>query len=358
MADIVLFGATGYTGRLTAHALARRGVNFAIAGRNSSKLEDLASATGDPDIRLAHVGDILGLVKAIEGARVLISCVGPFVELGRTAAAAAIQAGVNYVDSTGEGLFVDLLIREFDAKARSANIAMAPSLGFDEVPADVGVTLATEGMRSPAVTVTYATPTTASVGTIRSALGIITAAGWHVRNGNLAELRTGDHERWAPMPPPLGVRRSLSAPLAIGRVAPMHIDFDSLDVYMTIGSLQRLMMRSGLPLARIALATPLVRSVLSSMLERLPEGPTGEARKGRWTVLVEARSREGFRNVILTGRDFYGLTAELLAAASITMADEKYSPRGVLAPVQAIGLETLQKELIDQGVSIETFEPV
>ena len=58
MPDILLFGATGYTGQLTAHALARRGADFAIAGRSRDKLEALASVTGNPDVRIAGVGDV------------------------------------------------------------------------------------------------------------------------------------------------------------------------------------------------------------------------------------------------------------------------------------------------------------
>jgi short subunit dehydrogenase-like uncharacterized protein len=357
MPDILLFGATGYTGRLTAHALARRGANFSIAGRNRAKLQELAQATGDPQIHIAEVGDVHGLVEALHGTRVLITCVGPFVELGGMAARAAVDARVNYIDSTGEGTFVHQLVEEFDHAAHTAGIAMAPSFGFDEVPADVGVALACEGMRSPQVKVTYATPTTASVGTIRSALGILTTSGWAVREGNLVKWRAGETERWSPMPPPLGVRRSVAAPLAIGRIAPLHIDFDSLEVFMTTGSVQRLLLKAGLPVTRLLLAMPAAQSMLWRALDRLPEGPTGESRQSRWTVLVEARSEDFFRNVVITGRDVYGLTAELLAAGAVAMADKKYSQRGVLAPVEAMGLETLQKELIDQGVTIDTFEP-
>ncbi|MBW3653632.1 MAG: saccharopine dehydrogenase NADP-binding domain-containing protein, partial [Actinobacteria bacterium] len=129
MPDIVLFGATGYTGRLTAHALARRGASFAIAGRDRAKLEQLAATTGGPEVREAAVGDVTGLAAAIEDAKVMITCVGPFVALGDTAVEAALRARVHYIDSTGEGVFVDRLIAR-DRSARSAGIAMAPALGF------------------------------------------------------------------------------------------------------------------------------------------------------------------------------------------------------------------------------------
>jgi short subunit dehydrogenase-like uncharacterized protein len=358
MADIVLFGATGFTGRLTANALARRNADFAIAGRNPTKLERLAQATGNPDIRIAHAGDDSSLVRALKDARVLITCVGPFVELGITAARAAIEAGVHYIDSCGEAVFINRLIEEFDAPARAANIAMAPALGFDEVPADVGVTLACEDMNLPSVVVTFATPTTPSSGTLRSALQMLTGGGWRIVNGELAQLHTADRERWAPMPPPLGVRRSISAPMAIGRLAPLHIEFESLDVFVTTGTVQRPALKAGLPVLRSGLATPPVRELLWRIVDRWPEGPRGKSRRAWWTVLVEAQSGNHFRNVVVTGRDVYGLTAELLATGALVMSDEKYSWSGVLSPVDATGFETLHKELVDNGVTIESFQAV
>jgi short subunit dehydrogenase-like uncharacterized protein len=358
MADIILFGATGFTGRLTAHALARRGANFSIAGRDRAKLEDVARSTGSPDIHIAQAGDVKALVNALKGARVLITCVGPFVELGATAAEAAIEAGVHYIDSTGEAVFVDKLLNEFDDRARSAGIAMAPSIGFDEVPADVALTLACEELQRPNAIVTYAAPSKGSPGTVRSALHILTSPGWGVSEGNVTELRTGEYERWAPIPRPLGVRRSVSAPLAIGRLAPLHINFDSFGVFITTGTLQRFALKAGVPALKVAMVMPSVRAALLGALEHVVEGPRGDARGARWTILVEARSNDRYRNIVVTGRDVYGLSAELLSVGAITMADGKYSGVGVLAPVEAIGLETLHKELIDFGVTIETFEPV
>src|SRR5688572_29076595 len=203
MPDILLFGATGYTGRLTAEALARKGASFAIAGRNKSKLYALADETDGPEVRVASVGDVDSLVAALDGVKVMITCVGPFMELGDTAVEAALRAGVHYIDSTGEGTFVSRLI-ERDAEAREAGIVMAPCMGFDEVPADVAATLATEGMDKADLIVTLAVPQIASRGTIRSALGIIAEPGQWVRHGQSIKIRAGQERRWAPMPPPLG----------------------------------------------------------------------------------------------------------------------------------------------------------
>jgi short subunit dehydrogenase-like uncharacterized protein len=354
--DILLFGATGYTGRLTAHALARRGLGFAVSGRDEHKLRTIAAATGGPEVRVAEVGDTDSLVRALEDVRVLITCVGPFIELGATAVEAALRAGVHYIDSTGEVTFVTRLIARSDAAARARGIAMATAMGFDEVPADVAVALACADMETPAAALTYAVPSTGSVGTIRSALGILASAGVGVEDGMWTQLRAGDERRWSPMPPPLGVRLSTSAPFAIGRLAPLHTEFASLKAFMTIGRARLAALKLGLPLMRAIVNSSAGRAATEVVLRRLPEGPSERARSSRWTVLAEARSSTTRRNVAVVGRDVYGLTAELLAAGAGVMAGDDYDLSGVMSPVQALGVEFLQKELSEQGVTIDVYD--
>jgi len=355
MPDILLFGATGYTGRLTADALARKGASFAIAGRNKSKLYALADETNAPEVRLASVGDTDSLVAALEGMKVLISCVGPFVELGDTAVEAALRAKVHYLDSTGEGTFVERLA-ERDAEAREAGIVMAPCIGFDEVPADVAATLATEDMDDGELILTYALPRHASKGTIKSALGIVTGEGQWIRDGRPISIRMGRERRWAPMPPPLGPKPAVAAPLAEGRLAPMHLKLRSLSTYVTSGTFERMQIDYGLPLLAKALRTSWGPRLLDKALGPLPDGPSDAQRHSRWTILAEATSGARWRNVALSGTDVYGLTAELLSAGALRMAADDFKGAGVQAPVPAIGLDTLHKELLTNDVSIDIYE--
>ena len=355
MPDILLFGATGYTGRLTAQALARRGADFAIAGRNRAKLEALAAETNDPEIRVAAVGEIDALVEALDDVKVLITCVGPFVQIGDTAVEAALLARSHYVDSTGEGIFIRRLIAERDGQARDAGIAMAPALGFDEVPADVAATLACDGFDKPDLVLTYALPSTPSAGTAKSVIGIITSPGPWIVDGEVVEIKAGRHERWAPMPPPLGPRRSVSYPLAEGHLAPLHLDLNSLRIFGTAARSQALALKA-LPVLGPVVTFGPVRAVLEALIDRAVKEPAGEGRRAPWTILAEATSAGRRRNVVLSGRDVYGLTAETLSAAALRMTEEGFSATGVLSPVQAVGIDRLQKELIDHGVSIETYE--
>lgn len=356
MADIVLFGATGYTGRLTADVLGRRKADFVVCGRDPRKLEALAEKTDAADIAVASVGDIDALANALKGARVLITCVGPFVDLGWTAVEAALRAGVHYVDSTGEGTFIGRLIAEKDRLARTAGIAMAPAFGFDEVPADVTATLATEGLNRPEVTLTYAMPSSGSRGTVRSALGIMHSEGPWIENGERRMIRAGQESRWAPMPPPLGPRVSVSFPFAEGHLGPLHLDMNSFRLFMMASRGRKNSMKFGLPVMRAMRATPL-RAIFDKAVDRAPEGPEDTQRaRQKWTLLGEARSKDGWRNVAIMGTDPYGLTAELLATAGETMAAEGYDKSGVVSPVQAVGLDVARDALTSYGANIQVWQ--
>ncbi|MGH2701496.1 MAG: saccharopine dehydrogenase family protein [Actinomycetota bacterium] len=359
MPDVLVFGATGYTGKLVAHALAERGASFAIAGRNRDKLEALAAATGDPDIRVAAVGDVDLLASALEDCRVLLTCVGPFAEFGWTAVEAALRAKVHYLDSTGEGAFIGELIERYDDEARAAGIAMAPAIGFDEVPGDVAATLATEGFDRPDIVLTYAIPPSASHGTIKSALRIVTGRGPWVVDRKQILISAGQHSRWAPMPPPLGPKPAVSFPLANGHLVPLHIDVNSLRLYVTTSPTRRLALKPILPLIRAGYELPGVQALVERGVEMVQqaEGPDERQRKRWWTILAEARSGDRWRNVTIMGRDVYGLTAELLASAAMMMAQEDYGRSGVLAPVQAADVDWLEKRLLECDCTIETYAP-
>lgn len=359
MPDVLVFGATGYTGKLTTQALARRGADFAIAGRDPEKLGQLARTAGGLEVRVVASGDASALAAALSDAKVLLTCVGPFVEHGWTAVQAAAEAGVHYLDSTGEGAFVGRLLREYDGAARSKGIAMAPAMGFDEVPADVAATLAVEGLDGPELVLTYALPSAGSVGTIKSALGIMTTRGPWIVKGRTIQVDPGSRERWAPMPDPLGPRRTASFPFAIGHLAPLHLDLSGLETYVTTGTAQRWGLRLGLPLLRAVRALPRGRVLTESFagLVRRGEGPDDEARQGRWTILAEARAQERWRNVALQGGDVYGLTAELLAEGALKMAQPGYDRSGVLSPVQAFDVDFLEKLLLDNSTTIDIYGP-
>jgi short subunit dehydrogenase-like uncharacterized protein len=357
MPDVLVFGATGYTGQLTVRALAARGAEFIVAGRNRTRLEELAAATGAAGVAIAEVGDVDALAEAAGGARVLLSCVGPFSLLGHTAAEAAVRAGVNYLDSTGEGDFIASLVARYDAAARTAGIAMAPALGFDEVPADVAATMATAGLDRPDLVLTYAFSARASAGTQRSAIGIVSSPARWMENGSPRNVRAGQESRWAPMPAPLGPSLGISFPLAEGHLAPLHLNLRSLKLFLVAGLPGRIGLRLLSPALSVANGVPPIRNLVTAAMSRGSGGPDQHRRAGAsWTILAEAVAGSHSRNVVMSGRDVYGLTAELLATGALEMARPEYGRTGVLAPVQAIPPERWQQELRDKNVTFAVYE--
>ena len=159
--SFVLFGASGFTGGLTAHYLmrqateaARRGESWrwAIAGRNSEKLDavlqdlrrSLSPGQGEeglPEIIVASVDDGRSLREMAARTRVLGTTVGPFADYGRPVVAACVAEGTQYADITGEPEFVAGLLDRLDAEARAARVRLVSCCGFDSVPHDLGAWL-------------------------------------------------------------------------------------------------------------------------------------------------------------------------------------------------------------------------
>ncbi|MEU9207128.1 saccharopine dehydrogenase NADP-binding domain-containing protein [Streptomyces sp. NPDC048415] len=140
--DIVLFGATGFVGELTAEYLAAHapeGLRWAIAGRSAQKLERLRERLdGAPGVLLADVSDARSLRELARHARVVATTVGPYITYGEELVAACADAGTDYVDLTGEPEFVDLMYVRHDARARETGARLVHSCGFDSIPHDLG----------------------------------------------------------------------------------------------------------------------------------------------------------------------------------------------------------------------------
>jgi short subunit dehydrogenase-like uncharacterized protein len=146
--DLALFGATGFTGGLTADYLAANapaGLRWALVGRNRAKLEAvrsrLAQASPDapaPDLLEADAADPAALAKAAAATRVMVSTVGPYALYGGPLVAACAAAGTDYVDLTGEPEFVDRMWVENHDKAQRSGARLVHCCGFDSIPHDLG----------------------------------------------------------------------------------------------------------------------------------------------------------------------------------------------------------------------------
>ena len=142
--DIVLFGATGFVGTLTAEYLAAHApenLRWAIAGRDEEKLERLRERLpggGKVGVLRADVADPASLRELAENARVVATTVGPYVLHGQDLVAACAESGADYLDLSGEPEFVDLTYVRHDARARETGARLVHACGFDSVPHDLG----------------------------------------------------------------------------------------------------------------------------------------------------------------------------------------------------------------------------
>jgi len=140
--DIVVFGATGFTGALTAEYLAAHapaGTRWGVAGRDPGKLAASRDRLGgDVTTVLADSGDPASLRKLAESARIVVSTVGPYVRYGEPLVAACAEAGTDYVDLTGEPEFVDLMYLRHHATAERTGARLVHACGFDSIPHDLG----------------------------------------------------------------------------------------------------------------------------------------------------------------------------------------------------------------------------
>jgi short subunit dehydrogenase-like uncharacterized protein len=146
--DLVLFGATGFAGQLTAEYLARHAppeCRWAVAGRNAAKLADVRSRLGainpalaDLPVVSADVTDPATMRALAERTRVVITTVGPYVLYGEALVAACAAAGTDYVDLTGEPEFVDLTYARHHARAVETGARLVHACGFDSIPHDIG----------------------------------------------------------------------------------------------------------------------------------------------------------------------------------------------------------------------------
>lgn len=180
--DLTLFGATGFTGGLTADYLGAHiptGKTWAIAGRNAAKLQTVADRIEKlggvaPTIIEADSADAASM-KALAGqTRVLITTVGPYLQHGEPAVKACAEAGTHYVDLTGEPEFVDEMWLKYHEVAKASGAKIVHACGFDSIPYDLGVLFTVEHLPENvpiAIEGYIRAGGTASGGTYHSAIG-------------------------------------------------------------------------------------------------------------------------------------------------------------------------------------------
>jgi short subunit dehydrogenase-like uncharacterized protein len=361
---IVLFGATGYTGRLTAEAMVERGLKPVLAARSRQKLDTLATELGgELETATADVADPPSVRALVDEGDTLVTTVGPFARWGAPAAAAATTARAHYIDSTGEPAFIREVFERYGPAAEQSGMAMLTAMGYDWVPGNLAGALALDraGELATRVDVGYFITggggAMMSGGTKASTIGAIAAPSFSFRDGRIQTERGAKRVRSFPVGSKelQAISVGSSEHFALPRVAPRLREVNAYLGWFGPASRAMQAMSAG---TSIAMKLPGVERLWSMAGERFVQGSTGgpdadaRAKSGSHFVAFayDAAGRP-LSEVHLTGVDGYTFTGRMLAWAAERAAAGAVKGAGALGPVEAFGLEELVEGAAWAGIS-------
>jgi short subunit dehydrogenase-like uncharacterized protein len=359
MYDVVLFGATGFTGALTAEYLAEHapaGCRWTIAGRDKGKLaavRDLLSIVDEPMV--ADISSPDSLRTLAESARVVITTVGPYIQYGEPLVAACAAAGTDYVDLTGEPEFVDRMFLLYHEKAKETGARIVHACGFDSIPHDLGAYFTVQQLpEGVPITIDGHVRASATIsgGTLHSA--VFAASRFRENLGTARARRAAD-----PRPTDRRIRTPLGAlhrighlwavplptidPQIVGRSAAALPRYGPDFTYRHFAAVRNLTTIAG---AGAGLATLGVLAQIPParrfLLNRLKpgDGPSAERRAKSWFTVRFAGEGGGQRVVteVAGGDPGYTETAKMLAESALCLAfDNLPAVSGQLTPAVAMG---------------------
>jgi len=378
--DIVLFGATGFTGQLTAEYLATHapeGCRWALAGRNGAKLEEVRTTLAALDSRcaslpilIADVSDAAALQAVAESAKVVITTVGPYYLHGEPVVAACAAAGTDYVDLTGEPEFVDTMYARYHAKALQSGARIVHACGFDSIPYDLGAYFTVQQLPKD-VPITLDGVVRAgglpSGGTFHSAIGIMSRL-------NAGRKAAANRRRIEPRPSGRSakatetfIRRSNGMwlvplptldPMIVARSGRALADYGPDFTYHHYAGVKttRMLIGGGVGLGAILALAQLgpTRKLLLSQVKQ-GDGPSPERRSKSW-FKIQFTGRGGGRTVVteVSGGDpGYTETSKMLAESALCLAfDTLPETAGQVTTAQAMG-DALIDRLMKAGISFE-----
>ena len=336
---LVVYGATGYTGRLVVDAALARGLRPVLAGRSAAALEALAAPRGLA-WRAAPLDDPGALDRALDGAAVVLHCAGPFVHTWRAMADACLRRRAHYLDITGEiAVFEGLAGR--DAAARAAGVMLLPGVGFDVVPSDcLAAHLARRLPGAVHLALAFRALGGASRGTLSTMIESLGQPGAVRRGGRIVAVppawrtRTIDFGDGRP-------RAATTIPWGDVSTAWHSTGIGDVEVYMTMPAALRRAMRASRWVAPV-LATRAVRDLLAARVRAGPAGPSDAARAAGASLLWgEAVAADGRRvEARLRGPEGYTLTA-LAAVHLAARALAGDAPPGFHTPSRAYGADVV-----------------
>ncbi|MFF5174682.1 saccharopine dehydrogenase family protein [Micromonospora sp. NPDC000089] len=332
---IVIYGATGYIGRLCAREAVERGLHPLLAGRDRARLAAVGEALSLP-VRVAELDDPAGLDRLLDGAAVLLNAAGPFVTTQPPLLDACLRTGTHYLDLSGEAPeFLTAWGR--DADCRAAGVMAMPGVGFGVVPTDaMAVHLARRLPGARRLELSFVTRGGLSRGTVGTLLAGLPTEGVQRRNGRLVPTRAGAERR----------RITHEGTTSTVVTNPWRADVVSAGLSTGIPDIAtffaapppvRALLRLGYPLRGLLTRGVSVRA-RDALLRRLPAGPTdAQLADGASLVHGVVTDDQGRRaEAVLEGPEPYLWTARTAAEVSARTAAGVTEP-GYRTPAQVHG---------------------
>lgn len=352
---VVVLGATGYTGRLVTARLLQTGQPFAVAGRSPERLKDLQiSLKLPPNILLitadpTHPETLGGLFRP--GVGLVINCAGPYTLLGEPVVRAALEAGVDYLDLSGEQAYLAGIIEKYDGLARQKGCAIIPACGFEYTMTNWAAALAAQdlGPLESLWTATGIKGVKASHGTQLSVFQALAKRGLSWKDGRVAVKLAASSLRRVDFPPPIGPGWAAWTPFGELVTLPRHLEVRNIASYMRFNPFQAFLLWFLSPLL------PLISRLAGPVLAPLAKGPKpGYRENSQWAVMARAEGTLGQRQVTIQGRNVYELTAIIAAWCAGRVLQPGFKLSGVLGPAQAFDPLEAQTYLGEYGVTWET----
>jgi short subunit dehydrogenase-like uncharacterized protein len=401
--DLVVWGATGFTGRLVAEYLLRRygtdGLRWALGGRNQAKLEEVRAAiggeTGVASAALPLVlgdGDDLASLGALAGrTRVVCTTVGPYAKYGSKLVAACTARGTHYCDLTGELHWIRRMLDRHQDEAVASGARIVFTCGFDSIPSDLGVFFLQREMRArhgvPCSHVKFRVADFsggASGGTIASMLNMMeearrdpdvmrAMADPYALNPKDRRFGPDRADRMTPaFDPDFGewtapfvmaaintkVVRRTNALLGYPYGSEFRYDEAMLVGAGPVGLLKAAAVSAGTAGGMAAMAIGPLRRAIARRLPAPGEGPSKQAReRGHFTIRLFGRhpsdASKSLRARVTGDRDpGYGSTAKMLGESAVCLAQDALdSPGGLSTPAAAMGGALLAR--LQQNAGLE-----
>jgi short subunit dehydrogenase-like uncharacterized protein len=331
---LLVYGASGYTGKLVTEEARARGLRPILGGRDAVKL-DAASAGAGLESRAATLEDPTQLSKALEGVRVVLNTAGPFSATADALVDACLRANVHYLDVTGEvGVIEGLALR--DGEARSRGLMVMPSVGFDVVPSDcLALHVARRSRRPRRLFLGIAMPPLFSRGSVRTMVEQIGRPPLVRRRGVIQDAPPASLERSFDY----GQGPSPSVAVSWGDVASAYFSTGVPDISVYFEATAAV--RTHDMLTRLfGWAVPLTpwQASLNVAADWLPEGPSELERTRHRTTIVAEIEGDGddVHRSRLRTPDSYSFTAVAAAAIAARVLAGDFEP-GFQTPARVYG---------------------